>query len=129
MNAIAAAAVLSPNPALACGKTGHRVVAAIAQEHLSWRARAGVRRIFGVETLAEFLTVPVARRIRQERGPAAILSANNVIANIDDLDEIAAAIRRQFGKSAATTSTPTAPSKTNSGSSGTPYRSASRTYR
>jgi len=47
----------------------------------------------GVETLAEFLNVPVARRIRQERGPAAIVSANNVIANIDDLDEIAAAIR------------------------------------
>ena len=55
---IAAAAVLSPNPALAWGKTGHRVVAAIAQEHLSWRARAGVRRIFGVETLTEAANWP-----------------------------------------------------------------------
>lgn len=55
---IAAAAALSPAPALAWGKTGHRVVAAIAQEHLSWRARAGVRRVLGVETLAEAANWP-----------------------------------------------------------------------
>jgi SAM-dependent methyltransferase len=47
----------------------------------------------GVETLPEFLTVDVAARIRAEHGPAALVTANNVIANIDDLDEIAAAIR------------------------------------
>ena len=47
----------------------------------------------GVETLAEFLTPETARRIREERGPAAVVTANNVIANIDDLDEVAAAIR------------------------------------
>lgn len=47
----------------------------------------------GVETVAEFLTVPLAHKLRQERGPAAIVTANNVIANIDDLDEVAAAIR------------------------------------
>lgn len=47
----------------------------------------------GVETLAEFLTPEVARRVRSERGVAAVVTANNVIANIDDLDEVAAAIR------------------------------------
>ena len=47
----------------------------------------------GVETLPEFLTVETARRIREERGPAAIVTANNVIANIDDLDEVVAAVR------------------------------------
>lgn len=47
----------------------------------------------GVETLAEFLTPETARRIREERGPAAVVTANNVIANIDDLDEVAVAIR------------------------------------
>jgi len=52
---LAAAAVLAlgPSPALAWGKTGHRVTAAIADRHLSGLARARVREILGVETLAE----------------------------------------------------------------------------
>ena len=49
---------LSPAPALAWGKTGHRVVGAIAQRYLSPRAAAGVKRILGVETLAEASTWP-----------------------------------------------------------------------
>lgn len=69
-------------------KRGMKVLGVDPAEEIAARAT-----VAGVETLAEFLTVPVARRIRQERGPAAIVSANNVIANIDDLDEIAAAIR------------------------------------
>ncbi|MFM8468994.1 MAG: methyltransferase domain-containing protein, partial [Limisphaerales bacterium] len=69
-------------------KRGMKVLGVDPAREIAARAMAA-----GVETLAEFLTVPVARRIRQERGPAAIVSANNVIANIDDLDEIAAAIR------------------------------------
>jgi len=69
-------------------KRGMAVLGVDPAREIAARATAA-----GVETLAEFLTVPVARRIRQERGPAAIVSANNVIANIDDLDEIAAAIR------------------------------------
>ena len=69
-------------------KRGMKVLGVDPAREIAARATAA-----GVETLAEFLTVPVARRIRQERGPAAIVSANNVIANIDDLDEIAAAIR------------------------------------
>ena len=48
----------------------------------------------GVETLPEFLTAKLAEQIRSQRGPAAIVTANNVIANVDDLDEIVAAIRR-----------------------------------
>jgi len=45
--ALAAAAVLLPSQALAWGKTGHRVVAAIAETQLSGLARAHVREILG----------------------------------------------------------------------------------
>lgn len=53
--AIAAAAVatVAPSAALAWGKEGHRIIGAIAQQHLDVRAEAGVRQILGVETLAE----------------------------------------------------------------------------
>ncbi|NUR10308.1 MAG: S1/P1 nuclease [Bradyrhizobium sp.] len=43
----AAAAALVPSPALAWGKTGHRVVAAIADKQLSGLARAHVEQILG----------------------------------------------------------------------------------
>src|SRR4029078_9846527 len=43
----AAAAVLIPSPALAWGKTAHRVVAAIADTQLSGLARAQVEQILG----------------------------------------------------------------------------------
>ena len=52
------ALVLLPAPALAWGKTGHRVVGAIAQHYLTPQAAAGVKRILGVETLAEASTWP-----------------------------------------------------------------------
>ncbi len=45
--ALAAAAALLPSPALAWGKTGHRVVAAIAQTQLSGLAWAHIREILG----------------------------------------------------------------------------------
>lgn len=52
--AFAAAALLAlPSPAHAWGKTGHRVVGAIAEPLLTPAARASVRRILGVETMAE----------------------------------------------------------------------------
>lgn len=44
---LAAAAALVPSPALAWGKTGHRVVAAIADKQLSGLARANVEQILG----------------------------------------------------------------------------------
>jgi SAM-dependent methyltransferase len=47
----------------------------------------------GIETLPEFFTAELAALLRRERGPAAIVTANNVIANVDDLDEVAAGLR------------------------------------
>jgi hypothetical protein len=44
---LAAAAALIPSPALAWGKTGHRVVAAIADTQLSGLARAHIEQILG----------------------------------------------------------------------------------
>ncbi len=51
-------ALLSPSAALAWGKTGHRVVGQIAQKHFNARAKAGVKRTLGVETLAEAANWP-----------------------------------------------------------------------
>ncbi len=49
----AAALALVPAPAFAWGKTGHRVVGQIADVHLTGKARAAVKRILGIETMAE----------------------------------------------------------------------------
>ncbi len=55
----AAAAALIPTPALAWGKTGHRVVAAIADTQLSGLARAHVEQILGYgESLADAANWP-----------------------------------------------------------------------
>jgi hypothetical protein len=55
----AAAASLLPSPALAWGKTGHRVVAAVADTQLSGLARAHVREILGgAESLDEAANWP-----------------------------------------------------------------------
>jgi hypothetical protein len=57
--AAAAAALLAPSPALAWGKTGHRVVAAIADTQLSGLARAHIREILnGGESLDEAANWP-----------------------------------------------------------------------
>ena len=57
--ALAAAAALIPSPALAWGKTGHRVVAAIADTQLSGLARAHIREILGgAESLDEAANWP-----------------------------------------------------------------------
>ena len=55
---IAVTALLSPGSALAWGKTGHRVVAALADPQLSGLARAHVKEILGVESLDEAATWP-----------------------------------------------------------------------
>jgi predicted TPR repeat methyltransferase len=47
----------------------------------------------GVETIADFFTAKLAREIRKKHGPAAIITANNVFANIDHLADVAAGIR------------------------------------
>ena len=57
--AVAASALaMLPSPALAWGKTGHRVSGAIADKHLSGLARAHIREIIGVENLVEASTWP-----------------------------------------------------------------------
>jgi len=47
----------------------------------------------GVETLPVFFSVDLAREIKNERGPTIIIVANNVIANIDNLDELMEGVR------------------------------------
>ena len=69
MRLIALAALLAvataPAPALAWGKTGHRVIGAIAQSQLTPRAAAQVKAILGVESLAEASTWPDFMRAEQ----------------------------------------------------------------
>ena len=45
--------LLAATPTLAWGQNGHRITGAIADKHLSPKARAGVTEILGTETLAE----------------------------------------------------------------------------
>jgi SAM-dependent methyltransferase len=47
----------------------------------------------GVPTENTFFTEDVSRRLRDAHGPAAIVTANNVFANVDDLPDLAAGIR------------------------------------
>jgi SAM-dependent methyltransferase len=47
----------------------------------------------GIETLPEFFTPDLARRIRDESGPAKVVCANNVCAHIDDLESAIVAAR------------------------------------
>ena len=58
-------------------------------------ARAQARRAneSGVPTENAFFTETLARRLRAEHGPAAIVTANNVFANVDDLTDLVAGIR------------------------------------
>jgi hypothetical protein len=58
----AAAAIVLPSPALSWGKTGHRVVGKIAEPYLAPAAKAEVKRILGVETLAEASNWPDSMR-------------------------------------------------------------------
>ena len=56
--AAAVAAMLVPSPAFAWGKTGHRVVAALADAQLSGLARAHVREILGADSLDDVANWP-----------------------------------------------------------------------
>jgi hypothetical protein len=58
MIAIGLALFALPSPAFAWGKTGHRVVAALADAQLSGLARAHVKELLGVESLDEAATWP-----------------------------------------------------------------------
>jgi SAM-dependent methyltransferase len=48
----------------------------------------------GLETLNEFFDVGLAGRIRDERGPASAVLANNVLAHVDDLTGVVRALDR-----------------------------------
>jgi len=47
----------------------------------------------GIETLPAYFTAELGRSLRERHGPAAVVVGNNVMANIDDLDDLAEAIR------------------------------------
>ena len=48
----------------------------------------------GVETIDAFFTPDLASRIRTDRGPAAVIAANNVFAHIADLHAVVEGVRR-----------------------------------
>jgi SAM-dependent methyltransferase len=56
------------------------------------RAIAAAANARGIETWTDFFTLGLAARIRTERGPAAVVAANNVFAHVDDLAGVAEGI-------------------------------------
>ena len=54
---------------------------------------AGIANKVGVNTLPKLFTAEVAQEIRKDQGPAAMITANRVFANIDDLHDIVEGIR------------------------------------
>src|SRR6266545_2393801 len=65
-----------------------RVVGVDAAKNIAAAATAG-----GIETIPDFFTLTLARQIRADRGPAAIITANNVFAHADDLPDMVDGIR------------------------------------
>ena len=53
----------------------------------------------GTPTLATFYTEELAEQIRSEHGPAEIVIANNTFANLDNLGDFAAAVRKSLAPS------------------------------
>ena len=47
----------------------------------------------GIPTINDFFTADLAARIREDRGPAAVIAANNVLAHIDELGGVMDGIR------------------------------------
>lgn len=47
----------------------------------------------GIETLPEYFTLPLAKKIRKKYGPASVITVNNLYANIDDLVEFTEGIK------------------------------------
>ncbi len=69
-------------------EAGHQVLGVDPAAKVARRATEA-----GIETWPAFFVPEVARRIRAERGPARIVSANNVFAHADDLGAVADAVR------------------------------------
>lgn len=47
----------------------------------------------GIETIPSFFTADLARNIKKDRRNAAIITANNIFANVDDLDDFTIGVR------------------------------------
>ncbi|MBF0625107.1 MAG: class I SAM-dependent methyltransferase [Magnetococcales bacterium] len=69
-------------------EAGHPVLGVDPAREIARRATAA-----GIETLATFFTPDLARELRRERGPAVIVTANNVFAHADDLAGILDGVR------------------------------------
>jgi SAM-dependent methyltransferase len=67
---------------------GMRVLGVDPATEIACRAAA-----VGIDTIPEFYTSELARRIRGEHGTAAVITANNVFAHADDLASMAVGIR------------------------------------
>jgi hypothetical protein len=52
----------------------------------------------GLETLPEYFTQKLSKRLLKEYGPATVITANNIVANIDDLDEFILGVRNLLSK-------------------------------
>ena len=59
---------------------GRRILGVDPAREITDQARAS-----GIPTIVEFFTPALAARIRDEHGPASVITSNNVIAHIDDL--------------------------------------------
>jgi SAM-dependent methyltransferase len=67
---------------------GMKVLGVDPAENIAAAANAS-----GIETLTAFFSEEIAKRIRAERGPAKVVSANNVFAHTDDMGGMADAVR------------------------------------
>lgn len=52
----------------------------------------------GIKTIPDFFTPELSRRILEEYGPAKIVTANNITANIDDLNELMIGVKTILSK-------------------------------
>ncbi len=68
-------------------KRGVRVLGVDPARQIAARATSA-----GVETLPEYFTPGLARTVRERYGPASLIIANNVFANIDDLHSVMAGV-------------------------------------
>jgi len=74
---------------LTCFKdSGMRVLGVDPAAEVAKRASAA-----GVETVTAYFDAALARRIREEQGPAAVVTANNVLANVDDVPGVLDGVR------------------------------------
>ncbi|WP_449419492.1 methyltransferase domain-containing protein [Phormidium nigroviride] len=67
---------------------GMRVLGVEPARHIAQKATES-----GVETLPTFFSAELAHQIKNERGAASVITANNVFANIDDLTDMIKGIR------------------------------------